>query len=58
MLPPNIRVGKVADINSGLALIPAPRTTFLQLEAYGEKLTRIFGICRVERNEKWAKYLV
>ena len=51
-LPPNIRVGKVANINSWLALIPAPGTTFLQLEAHGERLASIFGSCRVERNEK------
>lgn len=57
-LPSQTVIGKVAHINSGIALIPAPGTTIAQLEEHKETLARIFGACRAERNEKWAKYLV
>lgn len=58
VLPNKIVIGKVAHINSGLALIPTPGTTAGQLEEHKEILARVFGACRAERNEKWAKYLV
>lgn len=57
-LPNKVVIGKVAHINSGLALIPAPGTTAEQLEEHKETLARAFGACRAERNEEWAKYLV
>lgn len=57
-LPSQVRIGKVAHINSGLALLPAPGTSIAQLEEHCEKLALAFGTCRIERNEKWAKYLV
>ena len=58
VLPSKTVIGKVAHINSGIALIPAPGTTIAQLKEHKETLARIFGACRAERNEKWAKYLV
>lgn len=57
-LPPNVIIGKVAHINSGLALIPSPGTKLEQLEENADRLAQSFGACRAERNEKWAKYLV
>ena len=58
VLPNKVVIGKLAHINSGLALISAPDTTAEQLEEHKETLARVFGACRAERNEKWAKYLV
>lgn len=58
VLPPNVAIGKVAHINSGLALIPSPGTSLEQLEENADRLAQAFGACRAERNEKWAKYLV
>lgn len=58
VLPNKVVIGKVAHINSGFALIPAPGTTAKQFEEHKETLARVFGVCRAERNEKWAKYLV
>ena len=58
VLPPNVIVGKVAHINSSLALIPSPGTKLEQLEENVDRLAQAFGACRAERNEKWAKYLV
>lgn len=49
-LPSKVVIGKVAHINSGLALIPAPGTTAEQLEEKEETLARVFGACRAERN--------
>ena len=57
-LPPNVGVAKIVHINSGLALIPSPGTKLEQLEENAHRLAQAFGACRVERNEKWAKYLV
>lgn len=57
-LPSKTVIGKVAHINSGIALILAPGTTIAQLEEHKDTLARIFGACCAERNEKWAKYLV
>lgn len=57
-LPSRVVIGKVAHINSGIALIPAPGTTIARLEEHKETLACIFGACRAEKNEKWAKYLV
>ena len=57
-LPANIVIGRVAHVQSGLALMPAPGITIAQLEEYSESLARCFGSCRAEKNEKWAKYLV
>lgn len=54
VLPPETRVGKVAHINSGIALILAAGTTVEQLEEHGVRLAQTFGACRAERNEKWA----
>lgn len=51
-------IGKVAHINSGIALIPVPGTTIAQLKEHKETLARIFGACCAERKKKWAKYLV
>lgn len=50
-------IGKVAHINSGLALIPSLRTSLEQLEENADRFAQNFGACRAERNEKWAKYL-
>lgn len=50
-------MGRVAYINSGLALIPATSTSIQQLEEHSDKLAREFGVCRAERNEQWVKYL-
>lgn len=58
VLPQNVVVGRVAHINTGLALIPATGTSIQQLEEYSNKLARAFGACRAERNEQWVKYLV
>ena len=58
VLPNKVVIGKVAHINLGLALILAPGTTAKQLEEHKETLARVFGACRAEQNEKWAKYLV
>ncbi len=58
VLPNKVVIGKVAHINSGLALIPSPGIKAEQLEEYKETLARVFAACRAERNEKWAKYLV
>ena len=58
VLPPNVVIGRVAHINTGLALIPATGTSIKQLEKYSDKLTRAFGACRAERNGRWVKYLV
>ena len=58
VLPPNVIIGKVAHINSSLALIPSPGTNLEQLEENADRLTQAFGVFRAERNEKWAKYLV
>lgn len=57
-LPSKTVIGKVAHINSGIALILAPGTTIAQLEEHKDTLARIFGACCAKRNEKWAKYLV
>lgn len=57
-LPSKTVIGKVAHINSGIALIPAPGTNIAQLEEYKATLARIFGACCAKGNEKWAKYLV
>ena len=58
ILPANVRIGKVAHRNSGLALIPAAGTDLEQLEDNANGLALVFGACRAERNEKWVKYLV
>ena len=58
VLPNKVVIGKVAHINSGLALIPALGTTAELLEEHKETLARVFGACCAEQNEKWAKYLV
>ena len=58
VLPQGVVVGKVAHINTGIALIPTAGVTIQQLEEHSEKLARAFGACRAERNEKWVKYLV
>ena len=55
VLPPNVIIGKVAQINLGLALIPSPGTKLEQLEENADQLAQAFGACRAERNEKWAK---
>lgn len=52
VLPNKVVIGKVAYINSGLALIPAPGTTAEQLKEHKEILAQVFGICYVEQNEK------
>ena len=57
-LPSKTVIGKVAHINSGIALIPTLGTNIAQLEEHKEILSRIFGTCCAKRNEKWAKYLV
>ena len=57
-LPSQVRIGKVAHINSGLALLPSPGTSVAQLEEHCKKLALAFGTCQIERNEKWAKYLM
>ena len=56
VLSAEIRVRKEAQINSGIALIPATRTSIGQLEEYRLRIAQTFGACRVERNEKWATY--
>ncbi len=58
MLSPNVIIGKVANINSGFALIPSPGTNLEQLEENTDRLTQAFRASRAEGNEKWAKYLV
>ena len=58
VLPQNVIIGKVANINSGLALIPSPGTNLEQLEENADRLAQAFGAFRAERNEKWAKYMV
>ena len=58
VLPNKVVIGKVAHINSGLALIPVLGTTTEELEEHKETLAQVFGACRAEQNEKWAKYLV
>lgn len=58
VLPKKVVIRKMAYINSGLALIPAPGTIAEQLEEHKETLARVFGACRAEQNEKRAKYLV
>lgn len=45
-------------INSGLALILSPGTKLEQLEENAHRLAQAFGACQVEKNKKWAKYLV
>ena len=57
-LPSKTVIGKVAHINSGIALIPTPGTTIAQLEEHKKTLARIFGAYHAKKNEKWAKYLV
>ena len=57
-MPSKTVISKVANINSGIALIPALGTTIARLEKNKETLTRILGKCPAERNEKWGKYLV
>lgn len=57
-LPPHITVGKVAHVKTGIALVPANGTMLQQLEECGPKLAQMFGACRAEPNEKWAKYMV
>ncbi len=52
MLPPNVIIGKVANINSGLALILSPSTNLEQLEENADWLAQALGACRAERNEK------
>lgn len=52
VLPNKVFIGKVAHINSGIALIPAPGTIAEQLGEYKETLARVFGACRAEQNEK------
>lgn len=51
VLPPNVLIGKVAHINSGLALIPSPGTKLEQLEENADRLAQAFGACRAKRNE-------
>ncbi len=58
VLPNKVVIGKVAHINSGLALIPSPGIIAEQLEEHKETLARVFGAYHAERNEKRAKYLV
>ena len=58
VLPNKVAMGKVAHINSGLTLSPAPGTTAKQLQEHKDTLAQVFGAYRVEQNEKWAKYLV
>ncbi len=52
VLPTNIIIGKVAYINSGLALILFPETNLEQLEENADQLAQAFGAYRAERNEK------
>ncbi len=52
VLPAKTVIGKVTNINSGIALIPAPGTTIAKLGESKETLASIFGALRVERNEK------
>lgn len=42
----------------GAALSPGTMWEQEQLEENAHQLAQIFGKCRVEPNEKWAKYLV
>lgn len=58
VLSANVVIGKVAHVNSGLALIPALGTDLEQLEENASRLAQAFGACRAKRNEKWAIYLV
>ena len=51
-LPSQVRIEKVAHINSRLALLPAPGISVAQHEKHCEKLALAFGTCRIERNEK------
>ncbi len=58
VLPPNVIIGKVANINSGLALIHSPGTNLKQLEENADRLAQAFEVYRAECNEKKAEYLV
>ncbi len=58
VLPQGVVVGKVAHINTGIALIPTARVTIQQLAGYSEKLDRAFEEYQGEQNEKWVKYLM
>lgn len=58
VLPPNVAIGKVAHINLGLAWISAPETSLEQLEENADRLAQVSEACQVEKNEKWAKYLI
>lgn len=51
VLPSNIAIGKVAHINSSLALIPNPETNLKQLEENADRLAQTFEICRAEQNK-------
>ncbi len=51
VLPSNVIVWKVANINSGLAWIPLPETKLEQLEENGVWLAQAFAACRAEKNE-------
>ena len=58
VLPSKTVIGKVAYVNSRIALILAPSRTIAKLEENKETLACIFGVFCAERNEKWAKYLL
>lgn len=53
-----IHIEKITYINLGIFLIPASRTSIGQLWEYRLRLTQTFKSCRIEKNEKWAKYLL
>ncbi|MCJ1343275.1 hypothetical protein MMC31_001468 [Peltigera leucophlebia] len=50
-LPSQVRIGKVAHINSRLALLPATGTSVTQLEEHCKKLALSFGTCQIEKNK-------
>lgn len=58
ILSTNVSIGKVANVNFDLVLIPAAGTDLEQLKDNASRLAQIFGACRAKRNEKWAKDLV
>ncbi len=51
-------MGRVANINTGIALILATGTSIQQLEEYSNQLAWAFRVYRAQRNKRWVKYLV
>ena len=51
-LQPDITIGKVANVKTGIAMVLVNGTTLQQLEKCSPKLAPRFGVCREESKEK------